>query len=369
MRIASFNVENLFSRARALDATTWDAGRPVLELQAEVNKILGQASYSDQDKVKIVELLDSLGLKGSDDGGKFALLRQNRGHLLTRHMNGEVEVIANGRDDWIGWVELKTSPVNVLSTRHTARVIGDVAPDILAVVEVESRPALKSFADVMLSDNGSGSFPHAMVIDGNDDRGIDVGVLLRDGYAIDHIRSHVDDKDARGTIFSRDCPEYAVTCPGGERVVALVNHLKSKGFGSQRENDAKRRRQAVRVAQVYKALQKAGESNIVIVGDFNDVPASAPLAPLLKQTDLKDISAHPSFDNGGRPGTFGNCTASNKIDYILLSPTLFSRVQAGGIFRKGAWGGTNGTLWEHYPGMTKKAEAASDHAAIWAEIA
>ena len=41
----------------------------------------------------------------------------------------------------------------------------------------------------------------------------------------------------------------------------------------------------------------------------------------------------------------------------------------GGIFRKGVWGGKNGTLWEHYPDMTKAAEAASDHAAIWADIA
>jgi hypothetical protein len=32
------------------------------------------------------------------------------------------------------------------------------------------------------------------------------------------------------------------------------------------------------------------------------------------------------------------------------------------------WGGTNGTLFEHYDTMTKAVEAASDHAAIWAEV-
>jgi hypothetical protein len=57
-----------------------------------------------------------------------------------------------------------------------------------------------------------------------------------------------------------------------------------------------------------------------------------------------------------------------RIDYILMSPDLFARVQAGGIFRKGVWGGTNGTLWDHYSEMKKLSDAASNHAAIWAEI-
>jgi hypothetical protein len=43
--------------------------------------------------------------------------------------------------------------------------------------------------------------------------------------------------------------------------------------------------------------------------------------------------------------------ASNKIDYILLSPELFAHTKAGGIFRMGVWGGKNGTLFPHYPEM------------------
>jgi hypothetical protein len=92
------------------------------------------------------------------------------------------------------------------------------------------------------------------------------------------------------------------------------------------------------------------------------------LAPLLLQTDLKDISEHARFDDGGRPGTFAAGAASNKIDYILLSPALFAGAKGGGIFRKGVWGGKNGTLFPHYPEITKASEAASDHAAIFAEI-
>jgi hypothetical protein len=105
-----------------------------------------------------------------------------------------------------------------------------------------------------------------------------------------------------------------------------------------------------------------------VLGDFNDTPTSAPLRPLLKQTDLKDISTHPSFTNDGRPGTFRNGTKNEKIDYLLLSPALFSNVIGGSVFRTGVWGGKNGTLWPIYNTMTRPIHAASDHAAIYADV-
>lgn len=112
-----------------------------------------------------------------------------------------------------------------------------------------------------------------------------------------------------------------------------------------------------------------GMDHVVIAGDLNDTPDSAPLAPLLANgSDLQDISAHPSFNDGGRPGTFANGTKGNKIDYILMSPALFAKVTAGGIDRRGVWGGKHGTLWPIFPEMTSAHQAASDHAAIWADV-
>ena len=89
---------------------------------------------------------------------------------------------------------------------------------------------------------------------------------------------------------------------------------------------------------------------------------------MLRETDLKDAAAHPGFDDGGRPGTFGACTAREKIDYLLLSPALYDRMEAGGIWRRGVWGGKNGNLWDIYPEMQSSYHAASDHAALWAEL-
>ena len=107
---------------------------------------------------------------------------------------------------------------------------------------------------------------------------------------------------------------------------------------------------------------------MAIVGDFNDTPDSAPLAPLLAHTDLKDISVHPKSESDGRSGTFKNGAKGSKIDYILPSPVLFDRVTKAGVFRKGVWGGKYGTLWPIYTMMKEAVHQASDHAAIYADI-
>ncbi|MDB5518994.1 MAG: putative extracellular nuclease [Tardiphaga sp.] len=367
MKLASYNVENLFMRARALGGPGFSAeGRTILKAQADINSILGKDSYTPADKRKIVELLDTLGLKKSDEN-KFAILRQNRGHLVKRPQGRPIEVVADGRDDWIGWVDLTLEQVNENATRNTARVIKTIDADVLGVVEAESRPALVRFCkDVMPAVDGT-AYDHIMLIDGNDERGIDVGLMTKKKFNIVSIASHVDDEDDDGLIFSRDCAQFEIETADGNTLIVLANHFKSKGFGTQATSDAKRERQAARTATIYRQLRQTHKF-IAIVGDFNDTPDSNPLAPLFSQTGLKDISELPGFDDGGRPGTFKNGTASNKIDYILLSPDLFAKATAGGIFRMGVWGGTNGTLFEHFPEITKEVEAASDHAAIWAEL-
>ncbi|MFO1185093.1 MAG: endonuclease/exonuclease/phosphatase family protein [Bauldia sp.] len=364
MKLASFNVENLFLRAKAMNLESLAEGKPILQAQAEINALLAKATYTAADKKRILSLLDQLGLKKSDDG-PFAILRQNRGHLVKRGAQGPT-VVANGRADWIGWVELEREMVNEVATRNTAQVIRDVDADVLGVIEAESRPALLRFAKEVLPEAGGSPYAHIMLIDGNDDRGIDVGILTRPAFGIDFMRSHVDDSDADGRIFSRDCAEYHLTTAKGSRLVVLVNHFKSKGFGGAAASAAKRRRQAERVAAIYAGLH-AAHPLIAVIGDLNDTPDSQPLKPLLA-AGLVDIGGVAGFDDGGRPGTYANGTKTNKIDFILMSPQLRAKATAGGIFRMGVWGGTNGTLFPHYPEITKEAEAASDHAAIWADL-
>ena len=169
-------------------------------------------------------------------------------------------------------------------------------------------------------------------------------------------------------LFSRDCLELAIGIPGGGSLWLLVNHLKSKGYGSAAQNDARRLRQATRVREIYDARVASAEF-VAILGDFNDTPDSAPLAPLFGGGGkLRDIFEHPKFKGTAGLGTWRNGTAANKLDYIVLSPALWDRVTLADVERRGVWGGTKGTLFPHLPEITKEEEAASDHAAVWVDL-
>ena len=370
LRIASYNVENLFDRAKALNWQNPGTGEKVLRPHAELSQLLEHDPYTAADKKRILELLEELGLLRSDES-TYVLLRKIRGRLLKRPRSGPVEVVANGRSDWIGWVELVTEHVDEEATQHTAMVIDEVGAQILGVVEAEARPVLEMFSAAMLEKVGSVPYEQVMLIDGNDKRGIDVGLLARGDYPIHSIRSHIFDEDAKGKVFSRDCCEYHLTTPGGETLVVMVNHFKSKGYGDKSDPiGAKRReRQAEQVAKIYEGLVDEGIDHIAVLGDLNDDPSSTSLRPLLEGTKLQDISEHPNFDFGTRKGTFGSGNEKDKIDYVLLSPSLFGRATGGGVFRKGVWRGSRTKdPWDIFPTMTEEKHQASDHAAIYADL-
>lgn len=371
MRIASFNVENLFARPKAMDANEADSDTRsrILAAHARVSTLFELPSYQGVE-AEILDLLDQLGVL-TDDEGTFVRLRKLRGSLLRRPMTGAVVLLAKGRADWVGWIELKTVAVNVRATEHTAQVIKELAADVLTVIEADDRPGLDLFCRTMLPAVGGTPYPQAMVIEGNDTRGIDVGCLAAAGYALVQMRTHIFDEDVTGPVFSRDCCEYHFDTPAGSRLVVLANHFKSKGYASQGDpiGAKKRKRQARRVAAIYQALRQEGIDHVAITGDLNDDPASDSLKPLLGLAGLTDISAHPAFDWNHRKGTYGSGNEKDKIDYVLLSDPLFNLATGGGVFRKGVYrGNRTKDPWEIFPTLDRKEHEASDHAAIYADI-
>ncbi|WP_208746821.1 endonuclease/exonuclease/phosphatase family protein [Aquimarina algiphila] len=305
------------------------------------------------------------------DQGKFAILRKIRGRIVKRPRQKPIEVVANGRADWIGWVELKTAPVNERAVLNTGRVIKDVDADVLAVIEAEDRVSLEKFSDIIIKKVNGKPYDQVMLIDGNDRRGIDVGVMTKKPYPIQSIKSHIYDKASDGkTIFSRDCPEYGITTPSGETIVVIPNHFKSKYGGNNAQSRNKRLSQSKRTKEIYEELIAKGYENVIVLGDLNDTPDSNELEPLLQNTDLKDVGEHPTFDTGEFEGvgTYALGNDSKKIDYLLLSPNLFSKVTSCGLFRKGAWAGKRRKKWTTYENITKPIHVASDHHVIWAEI-
>jgi endonuclease/exonuclease/phosphatase family metal-dependent hydrolase len=369
MRLATYNVESMFQRAKAMNLDTWAEGKPVLENLTRLNELIQEPVYSEEVKS---ELLDIMKLyKGLLTNGvsKFIRLRCNRGAFIKRPKGKPAEIIATGRGDWIGWFELTMEPVKETATENTARIIGLLEADVLCVVEAEDRISLKRFNDEVLPKVNVNPFDHIMLIDGNDDRGIDVGIMTGTDFKIARMLSHVDDKDDDGVIFSRDCAEYEIATNRGNTLLLLVNHFKSKGYGKTSDSDAKRHRQAKRLRAIYDERIAGGYDYIAVVGDLNSPPDEPPMNPLIREgSTLTDIMVHPEFQGDGRPGTFGNGTKSSKFDYILMSPKLSGKVIKGAIERHGVWGGKKGNLFPHLETMKVANDAASDHAALSVEV-
>jgi endonuclease/exonuclease/phosphatase family metal-dependent hydrolase len=375
MRVASYNVENLFARPNAFDSSDPHAGEPILAAYHEFNRLIAASVYEDTDRKRMRDLLLDLDVYTTNDHGavrrkrttnpKWAWLRKNRGSFdrEPRDPTKDVEIIATGRDDWIGWVELATEAVNEVSTRTTARVITEIDADIIAIIEAENRPSLIRLNRELLENR----YEHVMLVDGNDERGIDVGIMTKKGFEIESIRSNVDLKDRTGPVFSRDCAQYTIRTPSGEVVHVLVNHFKSQSGGGA----TKRKRQAKEVRRIADELVAAGQ-HVIVLGDLNEGQPSLTRAPTSLKTlfdpngPLVSCYDLPGFEVGNKPGTFDACTIGERLDYLLVSHSLRPKYKSGELFRKGLWGSrkTRPTDWETFEEMKNGNQQASDHAAV-----
>lgn len=366
IKIATFNVMNLFSRSKPLAVADWDEGKPVLEDMAKLNDILSNDKYSDADKQEIINILTRNNLANrSRKDDKFRINRVRK-KLYTNPSNGVINIKAAGRDSWLGWIEPVQEILPSKAVENTARVINAVDADILCMIEVENRPTLTRFHDSILVDEeflqtSNRQYKCNMLVDGNDQRGIDVGLYSR--FPIKCVISHIDDfytshgKEIR--IFSRDCPEFQLELPTGDSLWVIVNHFKSKGYGLPSDNDARRKRQAEQVKVILQKYNLTSEY-VVVAGDFNDTPDSDPLSPLLNVTKLYDsLDKLPVDDRWTYKAT------KEQFDYLLVSEPLWTGidevcVERRGIYRQSAVGDPS-QMFPQVKGLTTQ---ASDHGAV-----
>ena len=361
IRIGTFNVNNLFERPRIMELEGFNAtGKEVLKDVSDLESLLENSSYAGAVGEKITALLT----KYYHDMPVNPWFRINeiREKLFSVKQNGTgITLKAKGRGDWLGWIELIKQNTNEISIQNTARVVKAINADILCVVEVDDRIALKRFNEFLLAKEKV-EYPHAMVIDGNDERGIDVGILTR--FPIASIKTHIDDsyKSTNGQtykIFSRDCPEYAIDIGDGKFVHYLCNHLKSQGYGTKASNDRKRKRQADRIVEILKSYDLTKDL-VVVAGDFNDSPNHDPLKNLLSTANLHNAVTSPVFSGV----TWTYHTGNQQLDYLLISQPIFDSLKSVEIERRGMFKSGN----PHFPEVTNRVTQASDHAAVVAEF-
>jgi len=375
MRVATYNMENLFTRPAAMNEEKHSAKdrKAFLKDHAALNALIEQATYTAATKKKLVTLLTRWNFhKKSGQGKGILVFRKIRGRLFKVDKQTKLPVIvATGRADWVGWFDLVRDDVNWTAVSNTARVVADVAADVLVAVEVEDRPTLQRFNDLVLAVEQPGQeYPYNTLIDGNDQRGIDIGLFSR--LPVLGTRTNVDVANKGWPVFSRDCPEYSVELPSGDLLVILGGHFKSKGYGNKKASDARRLKQAQVTKKIYRrALEQT--PYVMVAGDLNDTPKSDAikkglLGGLKSAERLRYVMSHPSYpEKKEKPGTRGSCNIekSQKLDYLFLSPALWPLVQAVGVERRGIYAPVAGNP---YPTVKSKREQASDHAAVWVDL-
>jgi endonuclease/exonuclease/phosphatase family metal-dependent hydrolase len=357
MRIATFNTENLFSRAIVLTFKDNAEGDKILskigELQGELNKQV-------YDKPKILSLYNSL--------KEFIEIAEDRGKLFKRQLFAVKGVAANGVKDWDGSIQFKRAKFTETTRINTAKVLKALNADVQCLVEVENRETIGSFNSDML---GTKKFPYNILIDGNDPRGIDVGLLSR--YPIKNIRTHIFDKEkptSKSFIFSRDCLEIELGLANGKSLYVLCNHFKSKGYSaSQSTADARRKLQANAVKKILQDNYDLKTDMVVVMGDFNDTPDSAPLQTLLNTQNLTDV-LKLKFGNDIEKTYTYFFKKKLQIDYLLVSKPLKDAFKDAGVERRGMFElntHSNGAE-KRFDTVTSIANAASDHAGVWADF-
>lgn len=354
VRIATFNVENLFGRAKVLNLANHSVGENVLSQIGDLQKELRRKAY---DKAKIMNLYNKVKdyIKVSEDQGK---LFKMKGWKV-------VGVKAAGVGDWNGSIVFKTENFNAVSRSNTAWVIKQLKADILCIVETESRPVLSAFNSQRLKS----AFGYNMLIDGNDSRGIDVGLLSK--HPIHGMRSHIFDKAGKSEIFSRDCAEYEIMLPNGQPLFILCNHFKSRGYGTAAKSDARRRKQAERVKQILQSEYDLDNDLVVVAGDLNDSPDRAPhaLKPLLGMKKLKDVLQLQFGKSVDKRWTY-YYQKKEQIDYLLVSKPLAAAFRSAGVERRGIYdlSKITGGAQKSYKKVTHWSNAASDHGAVFADF-
>ncbi len=262
------------------------------------------------------------------------------------------------KKDWeqmseVQWQSLSSASVSNKSLSKTlrlAQMLKTVDADLICLNEVGGLESIENFARLFLDD---AYIPH--LIEGNSDRGIDVGFLLKADLPVRaELRTHKDRPlgflyphevppetgepiatKTRSHYFSRDCAELRIFPFDHNQpsLVALAVHLKSKLDPDGIDLNGTLRRQAEfnSLLEIYAEIQRELENKvpILIAGDFNGQLAQATLDHEFEKitgTDLKsvtdlaglsgqDVATQIMFNRGGGEQHL-------QIDYILCSEKL-----------------------------------------------
>lgn len=279
------------------------------------------------------------------------------------------------------------------SRQQTAQAIRDTDSDLLCLQEVENLDVLNHFHADFLKRSAGVNYGWRRLIEGNDNRGIDVAVMSKQHISqpVSHAHHTFDDfglfnaeLDDYGLspgdrIFRRDCLEVE-TRVDGQPLTVFICHFKSMS-GGRDETMPVRHAESAAVRRIIedKFGANSDQADWLVVGDLNDYYVDAAgnavgahgLEPLLDSGySINLVESLPPQDRWThyypRDRTF------HQLDYVLASPALAAKnpgVQPE-IIRNGQPFRVPGQeSLPRYPRVGFDRPKASDHCAVAVTLA
>jgi len=250
------------------------------------------------------------------------------------------------------WQALSRASVPTKSLKKTkalAQCILEEGPHLIALNEVGGLESLENFNRLFLRDSYQ-----VFLEEGNSDRGIDVGYLVRRDWKktfklISHKERPINflypheiggEANKKSHLFSRDCSELQVfssTDSSEPDLIFFLVHLKSKldTDGIDPFGNLRRGAEVATLVSIYEDSKvKYPKASRVVLGDFNGVARGDKREPefdvIYERTDLKNAlelaqveeefcTTQVQFARTGKRSLF-------QFDYIFLSEDLHAKL-------------------------------------------
>lgn len=267
------------------------------------------------------------------------------------------------------WQRLSSATVPnkpLVKTLWLADTLLDINADIVCLNEVGGQESLQNFAKFFL--NGRYK-PYLM--EGNSDRGIDVGYLIREDFPHKvELRTHKNrplnflypheretnlylqglepERVIKTHYFSRDCAELRIfgEDPNTPKLIILLVHLKSKLDPDGIDPQGKERRTAEvkTLMDIYREIRAEYSPSIptIVTGDFNGSARKAARGEEFSELEKSDLES--VIDIVGHDGELATTQIQFsrssgvqflQIDFLFVSPELKEHLisESVGVYR------------------------------------
>ena len=371
MKLAFFNIQNIFHRHIDLVGRYSAENKAQWTEEFETLLIKPERAQKDYDRMRI--LSHFLGFDKEEQTPYFTI-KNTIGQLQLRKGLDREMPKASHLTHWEGWAKVDSIPIEEVAILNKAKVITEIAPDILILLEVEDRASLVEFNRHFLSYKDDPSYKEIVFLGTNDVYGRGIGILAKEGYDLQSIRTHVNDLDDKGKhIFDMDLQEYRFKTRSGLSLDIHCTHF------TNNDSEIFSNRQKIQseyISKLFAERQMDISSHSVFLGTLNAPCYSSAIAPIIKNIYLKDITKHPDFmgdlDRGKdadyfRLGAYKMGVNIKQSDYLMLSDGLFNTVENCGLIRKGMWHKQQ-PRWKIFGSVKNEKHAASEHPLLWCQL-